>query len=40
MTEVTPGVLVAGGGYGVTGIPDCIRDGQQAGKAMVDGGAS
>jgi len=40
MTEVAPGVLVAGGGYGVVGIPDCIREGQEAGKAMVDGGAT
>jgi oxygen-dependent protoporphyrinogen oxidase len=36
MSEFAPGVLVAGGGYGVTGIPDCIREGQAAGTAMVN----
>jgi oxygen-dependent protoporphyrinogen oxidase len=38
LREAAPGVLVAGGGYGVTGIPDCIREGQKAGRAMVDSG--
>jgi oxygen-dependent protoporphyrinogen oxidase len=38
MSESAPGVLVAGGGYGVTGIPDCIRDGQAAGITMVERG--
>lgn len=37
MREAAPGVLLAGGGYGVTGIPDCIREGQAAGIAMIDG---
>jgi oxygen-dependent protoporphyrinogen oxidase len=36
MKEAVPGVLIAGGGYGVTGIPDCIREGQEAGRAMVE----
>jgi oxygen-dependent protoporphyrinogen oxidase len=38
MSESAPRVLVAGGGYGVTGIPDCIREGQAAGIAMVERG--
>jgi oxygen-dependent protoporphyrinogen oxidase len=40
MSESAPRVLVAGGGYGVTGIPDCIREGQAAGIAMVDMGTA
>jgi len=32
-----PGVFVAGGGYDGVGIPDCIRQGQEAGRAMADG---
>jgi oxygen-dependent protoporphyrinogen oxidase len=31
-----PGVRIAGGGYDGVGIPDCIRQGEDAGKAMVD----
>jgi len=31
-----PGLRVAGGGYDGVGIPDCIRQGEDAGKAMVD----
>ena len=30
-----PGVRVAGGGYDGIGIPDCIRQGQEQGIAMV-----
>ncbi len=40
MKAAMPGVLVAGGGYGVTGIPDCIREGQEAGRAMVEPASS
>jgi oxygen-dependent protoporphyrinogen oxidase len=36
LKEAVAGVRVAGGGYGVTGIPDCIREGQDAGRAMVE----
>jgi protoporphyrinogen/coproporphyrinogen III oxidase len=36
LARVTPGVRVAGGGYDGVGIPDCIRQGQDAGRAMVD----
>jgi oxygen-dependent protoporphyrinogen oxidase len=35
MENIAPAVLLAGGGYGVTGIPDCIREGQQAAEALV-----
>jgi oxygen-dependent protoporphyrinogen oxidase len=35
LEQVAPGVRLAGGGYGVVGIPDCIRAGQEAAKAMV-----
>jgi protoporphyrinogen/coproporphyrinogen III oxidase len=35
LSAVAPGVLLAGGGYGVVGIPDCIREGQEAGRVMV-----
>jgi oxygen-dependent protoporphyrinogen oxidase len=34
--QAAPGVLVAGGGYGVVGIPDCVRAGQDAASAMVE----
>jgi oxygen-dependent protoporphyrinogen oxidase len=34
---VAPGVRIAGGGYDGIGIPDCIRQGQDHGRAMVDG---
>jgi oxygen-dependent protoporphyrinogen oxidase len=32
-----PGVRIAGGGYDGVGIPDCIRQGQEAGRALVEG---
>jgi protoporphyrinogen/coproporphyrinogen III oxidase len=32
-----PEVRIAAGGYDGDGIPDCIRQGQEAGRAMVDG---
>jgi oxygen-dependent protoporphyrinogen oxidase len=35
---VTPGLLVAGDGYDGAGIPDCIRQAQEAGRVMVDWG--
>jgi oxygen-dependent protoporphyrinogen oxidase len=31
-----PGLRVAGGGYDGVGIPDCIRQGQEAGREMVE----
>jgi oxygen-dependent protoporphyrinogen oxidase len=37
LARVAPGVSVAGGGYDGVGIPDCIRQGQDAGRAMVEG---
>ena len=37
MAKVAPGLLIAGGGYDGVGIPDCIRQGTEAGRAMVDG---
>lgn len=37
LTRVAPGLLVAGGGYDGVGIPDCIRQGNEVGRAMVDG---
>ncbi len=40
LAEVAPGVLVAGGGYDGVGIPDCIRQGQEAGRALADLAAS
>jgi oxygen-dependent protoporphyrinogen oxidase len=30
------GVLLAGGGYDGVGIPDCVRQGQEAGAALVE----
>jgi oxygen-dependent protoporphyrinogen oxidase len=36
MAQVAPGVTVAGGGYGVTGIPDCIREGQGAARGLLE----
>jgi oxygen-dependent protoporphyrinogen oxidase len=35
--QLAPGVRLAGGGYDGVGIPDCIRQGQEAGRALVDG---
>jgi oxygen-dependent protoporphyrinogen oxidase len=35
--EAAPGLALAGGGYDGVGIPDCIRQGQEAGKALADG---
>lgn len=37
LAKVAPGLLVAGGGYDGVGIPDCVRQGQEAGRAAVDG---
>jgi oxygen-dependent protoporphyrinogen oxidase len=36
LERVAPGVRIAGGGYDGVGIPDCIRQGQEAGRALVD----
>jgi oxygen-dependent protoporphyrinogen oxidase len=36
LARVAPGLRVAGGGYDGVGIPDCIRQGQDAGRAMVE----
>jgi oxygen-dependent protoporphyrinogen oxidase len=35
LARVAPGLRIAGGGYDGVGIPDCIRQGQDAGRAMV-----
>ncbi len=35
LAQSAPGVWVAGGGYDGIGIPDCIRQGQEAGRAML-----
>jgi oxygen-dependent protoporphyrinogen oxidase len=35
LAGVAPGVRVAGGGYDGVGIPDCVRQGQEAAKALV-----
>jgi oxygen-dependent protoporphyrinogen oxidase len=35
LASVAPGVRVAGGGYDGVGIPDCIRQGQDAVKALI-----
>lgn len=35
LARVAPGVLVAGGGYDGVGIPDCVRQGSEAGAALV-----
>jgi oxygen-dependent protoporphyrinogen oxidase len=37
LAKTAPGLLVAGGGYDGVGIPDCVRQGQEAGRAAVDG---
>jgi oxygen-dependent protoporphyrinogen oxidase len=37
LARMMPGVHVGGEGYVGAGIPDCIRQGQEAGRAMVDG---
>jgi len=31
------GVQLAGGGYDGVGIPDCVRQGQEAARAILDG---
>ena len=36
LAESAPGLSVAGGGYDGVGIPDCIRQGEDAGRAMVE----
>ncbi len=36
LARVAPTVRVAGGGYDGVGIPDCIRQGQEVGRALVD----
>jgi protoporphyrinogen/coproporphyrinogen III oxidase len=37
LDRAATGVRIAGEGYGGAGIPDCIRQGEEAGRAMVDG---
>jgi oxygen-dependent protoporphyrinogen oxidase len=37
LAEVAPGLVLGGGGYDGVGIPDCIRQGQEAGRALADG---
>jgi oxygen-dependent protoporphyrinogen oxidase len=34
LAQIAPGVRVAGGGYDGVGIPDCIRQGEDAGNAL------
>jgi oxygen-dependent protoporphyrinogen oxidase len=34
LARVAPGLLVAGGGYDGVGIPDCVRQGTEAGRAL------
>jgi oxygen-dependent protoporphyrinogen oxidase len=36
LARVTQGLLLAGGGYDGVGIPDCVRQGTEAGRAMVE----
>jgi oxygen-dependent protoporphyrinogen oxidase len=36
LARVAPGVQLAGGGYDGVGIPDCIRQGQDAGRALME----
>src|SRR5262249_41668682 len=36
LERAAPGLRVAGGGYDGVGIPDCVRQGQEAGRALVD----
>ena len=36
LARVAPGLLIAGGGYDGVGIPDCVRQGNEAGRAIVD----
>jgi oxygen-dependent protoporphyrinogen oxidase len=38
LERAAPGVRIAGGGYDGVGIPDCIRQGQEAGRALVEEG--
>jgi oxygen-dependent protoporphyrinogen oxidase len=37
LAHAAPRLRVAGGGYDGVGIPDCIRQGQEAGRALVEG---
>ncbi len=39
LARVAPGLLVAGGGYDGVGIPDCVRQGNEVGRAMVGASA-
>ena len=36
LARAAPGVRVAGGGYDGIGIPDCVRQGEEAGRAFVE----
>ncbi|MGD0524277.1 MAG: protoporphyrinogen oxidase [Polyangiaceae bacterium] len=36
LREAAPGLRVAGGGYDGVGIPDCIRQGEESGRALAD----
>ena len=35
LASVAPGLRIAGGGYDGVGIPDCVRQGQEAARALV-----
>jgi oxygen-dependent protoporphyrinogen oxidase len=37
LAELSPAIRIAGGGYDGIGIPDCIRHGEDAARALVDG---
>jgi oxygen-dependent protoporphyrinogen oxidase len=37
LAAVAPGVAIAGGGYDGIGIPDCIRQGQDAARTLIEG---
>jgi oxygen-dependent protoporphyrinogen oxidase len=39
LAQVAPGVRVAGGGYDGIGIPDCIKQGQEAGSELASSSA-
>jgi oxygen-dependent protoporphyrinogen oxidase len=39
LARTLPGLRVAGGGYDGVGIPDCIRQGEEAGRALVTSGS-
>ena len=37
LAAIAPRLRVAGGGYDGVGIPDCVRQGQEAARSLIEG---